>query len=183
MGGSNADEEAKTERSVHELVELARKAVEAYVLEDAWVTVPERVPPDLPARAGVFVCIKSGGRLRGCIGTFEPCCANVFQETVVNAISAAMRDPRFPPVTPAELPGLSYSVDVLTPPEYVSNIEELDPRRYGVIVSQGGRRGLLLPDLEGVETVADQLAIAREKAGIPPGVPAELQRFEVRRYQ
>ena len=133
-------------------------------------------------RAGVFVSIKKFGELRGCIGTFEPTRANVAEEIINNAISSATQDPRFPPVNAAELPHLSYSVDILTKPEPVEDKSQLDPKRYGVIVESGGRKGLLLPDLEGVDTVEQQIDICRLKAGISPDEPIKLYRFEVRRY-
>jgi AmmeMemoRadiSam system protein A len=133
-------------------------------------------------KAGVFVCIKKRGELRGCIGTFLPCCDNVAAETVRNAISAATQDPRFPPVAADELDQLSYSVDVLAPPEKVNDPGELDPKKFGVIVSHGNRRGLLLPDLEGVDTVEEQLRIAKMKACIMPDEEVEIFRFRVARY-
>jgi AmmeMemoRadiSam system protein A len=120
--------------------------------------------------------------LRGCIGTFEPAEKDVATETVRNAVSAATCDPRFPCVRAEELPEIEYSVDVLTPPERVSGPADLDPKRYGVIVQAGRRRGLLLPDLEGVDTVEYQVSIAMQKAGIMPGTPVTLYRFEVKRY-
>jgi AmmeMemoRadiSam system protein A len=122
------------------------------------------------------------GQLRGCIGTIEATRDNVAQEIIGNAIAAASRDPRFPPLRPEELGELEVKVDVLTPPEPISAPDELDPRRYGVIVQSGWRRGLLLPDLEGVDTVEYQVAIARRKAGIGLDEPVQLYRFEVKRY-
>jgi AMMECR1 domain-containing protein len=107
---------------------------------------------------------------------------DIAHEVVRNAISAATGDPRFPAVRIGELDTIEYTVDVLTPPEKVTDAGELDPRRYGVIVQSGGRRGLLLPDLEGVDTVEYQISIAMQKAGITPGSPVELSRFEVKRY-
>lgn len=169
-------------REVHPLVELARQAVESRI-RGAPLRKPANLTPEMKERAGVFVCLKKQGELRGCIGTFEPTRANVAEEVVSNAISSATRDPRFPPVSPSELPEMEYSVDVLTSPEPVKGQEELDPKRYGVIVESGGRRGLLLPDLEGVDSVEDQIAISRQKAGIGPDEPVALYRFEVRRYK
>ena len=134
-------------------------------------------------KAGVFVCIKKYGELRGCIGTFEPTQENVAKEIVANAISTATRDPRFPPVSTNELKLLDYTVDVLTKPEPVSGKDQLDPRRYGVIVQAGRRKGLLLPDLEGVDTVDYQIDICRQKGGIAPDEPVKLYRFEVKRYK
>jgi AmmeMemoRadiSam system protein A len=133
-------------------------------------------------RAGAFVSIKKLGDLRGCIGTIEPTCDDLAQEIIHNAVAAATRDPRFEPIDESELPYLSYSVDVLSPPEPVNGPEELDPRRYGVVVQSGRRRGLLLPDLPGVDSVEEQVGIARSKAGILPGEPVDLYRFQVERY-
>ena len=145
--------------------------------------LPADVPAELTARrAGVFTTLHKNGQLRGCIGTTEPTTDNVALEILQNGVSACSRDPRFPPVTAEELPLLEYSVDVLTPPEEIGSPAQLDVRRYGVIVSCGGRRGLLLPDLDGVDTVAEQVAIARRKGGIGPDEPVRLQRFEVIRH-
>jgi len=127
------------------------------------------------------VSIKQRGQLRGCIGTLTPAEPDLAHEIARNAASAAFHDPRFPPVTADELDGLSYSVDVLSPSE-PTRLEELDPRRYGVIVSSGWRRGVLLPDLAGVDTVERQVFIALQKAGISPDEPFETQRFTVTRY-
>jgi len=133
--------------------------------------------------AGVFVSIHKLGGLRGCIGTFEPAANNVAEEIIANAISSATRDPRFPPIAPNELKDLDYSVDVLTSPEPVESKDQLDPKKYGVIVEAGYRRGLLLPDLEGVDSVNYQIDICRQKAGIAPDEPIKLYRFEVKRYR
>ena len=134
-------------------------------------------------KAGVFVSIHKRGQLRGCIGTFEPAQQNVAQETIVNAICSATRDPRFPAVTPDELADLDYKVDVLTNPEPVENKDELDPKRYGIIVECETRKGLLLPDLEGVDSADYQIDICRQKADIDPDEPIKLYRFEVKRYK
>jgi len=169
----------------HPLVELARKAIETYVRERRVIEPPDELTPEMRQRAGTFVSLHGpGGELRGCIGTIEPTQDNVAREVIQNAISAATRDPRFPPVRPDELDGLDVKVDVLTPPEPVESLDELDPKRYGVIVESATdwRRGLLLPDLEGVDTVEYQVDIARRKAFIGPGEPVELYRFEVKRY-
>ncbi len=164
------------------LVRLARDTVETYVKEGK-TPQPKELTPEMRERAGVFVSIHKFGELRGCIGTFEPVQKNVAAETIANAISSATRDPRFPPVTPNELKDLDYSVDVLTHPEPVESQDDLDFKRYGVIVEAGFRRGLLLPDLEGVESVGHQIDICRQKAGIAPGEPVKLYRFEVKRYK
>lgn len=168
---------------MHPLVRLAKEAIELYVREGKILTVrSEDLPEETRQRAGVFVSLKVRGELRGCIGTFQPCEQDIAHEALRNAISAATCDPRFAAVSAHELPGLEYSVDVLTAPEPVTGAEDLDPKRYGVIVQAGGRRGLLLPDLEGVDTVDYQVRIAMQKAGIPPGTPVKLFRFEVKRY-
>jgi AmmeMemoRadiSam system protein A len=167
---------------VHPLVKLAKRTVESYVRKGKTIP-PKRLAPEMKARAGVFVSIHKGGELRGCIGTIEPQMANVAEEIMVNAISSATRDPRFFPITPDELGELEYSVDVLTKPEPVKGREQLDPKRYGVIVQCGGRKGLLLPDLEGVESVEHQIDICCQKGGIMPEEPVKLYRFEVKRYK
>jgi AmmeMemoRadiSam system protein A len=135
------------------------------------------------ARAAVFVSIKKFGELRGCIGTYDPVRENVALETIANAVSAATQDPRFYPVSVEELPYLCYSVDILTAPQKVTDRGMLDPKRYGVIVEHKGRRGLLLPDLEGVDTVEEQILICCSKAGIAPQDPVDLYCFEVQRYR
>ena len=167
---------------MHPLVRLAKETIESYV-RDRTIPRPKELTPEMMESAGVFVSLKVGGMLRGCIGTYKPTKANVAEEVITNAISSATRDPRFPPVTPSELADLDYSVDVLTTPEPVEGEAELDPKRYGVIVECGGRKGLLLPDLEGVDSVERQIEICRSKAGIMPHQPVQLYRFEVKRYR
>lgn len=169
-------------KGVSPLAELARKAVEGYVRHGQNYK-PAELTPEMAQKAGVFVCLKREGQLRGCIGTFEPCWDNVAKETVDNAISSATRDPRFPPIVLEELDDLTYSVDVLGQPEPVAGIDQLDVKKYGVIVAAGSRRGLLLPDLEGVDTPQQQIDICRQKAGIGPDEPVKLYRFEVKRYE
>lgn len=166
----------------HPLVQLARRTIEAFVRNGRRIEPPEELTPEMQRRAGVFVSLHRHGQLRGCIGTIAPTQPNVAYEVIQNAISAATRDPRFPPVGPNELEDLEISVDILGEPEPVSSWEELDPKVYGVIVERGMRRGLLLPDLEGVDTVQDQVAIALRKAGIHPSEPYRLYRFRVERY-
>jgi hypothetical protein len=168
---------------MHPLVELAKETIELYVRERKVLNMrDEDLTLEMKDRAGVFVSLKVRGGLRGCIGTFDPCERDIANEVIRNAISAATCDPRFSPVRPEELESLEYSVDVLTAPEQVNSVSDLDPKRYGVIIKAGGRRGLLLPDLEGVDTVEEQVGIAMQKAGIPPGTPVTLFRFEVKRY-
>jgi AmmeMemoRadiSam system protein A len=172
---------ATTEKH-HPIIKLAKAAVESYVSHGE-VIKPEELTPEMKGQAGVFVSLKKRGELRGCIGTFEATRSNVAEEIIYNAISSATGDPRFDPVRPSELPNLEYSVDVLTKPEPVTGKEELDPKKYGIIVEHGFRRGLLLPDLEGVDTVERQIEICRLKAGIAADEPVKLYRFQVRRYK
>lgn len=166
----------------HPLVDLARKTIETYVRTGKQIAPPSDLPPDLPHRAGAFVSLHAHGELRGCIGTIEPTQPSLALEVIHNAIMAATRDPRFPPVSAGELAALEISVDVLSAPEPVASQAQLDPKRYGVIVECGYRRGLLLPDLEGVDTVECQVDIARRKAGIARHEPCKLYRFEVKRF-
>lgn len=163
------------------LVKFARNVVESHVTHKR-IPPPDGLESFQPQRAGVFVSLKKHGQLRGCIGTTESTTANIIAEVEQNAISAATRDPRFEPVAENELPDLVYSVDVLKPAEKIRGMDELDPRRYGVIVKKGRRRGLLLPNLEGIDTPAEQVAIAKRKAGIAAEEEVELERFEVVRY-
>ena len=165
-------------------VKLARLSLETYVKTGKRL---ERLPEGLPAEmtdraAGAFVSLHAHGRLRGCIGTTGPTTGSVAWEIVQNAVSACSRDPRFIPVGVEELDSLEYGVDVLGQPEPISSPAELDVKKYGVIVSCGGHRGLLLPDLEGVDTVEQQIDIARQKGGISSREKYTLERFEVVRH-
>ena len=173
----------KRRESEDPYVRLARKTVESYVLERTTPEIPDWATDEMKQnRAGVFVSIHKDGRLRGCIGTFLPTRENIAKEIISNAVSASTRDPRFDPIGPDELKRLEINVDVLSEPEEISGMEKLDVRRYGVIVSCGSRRGLLLPDLDGVDTVEDQVDIARRKGGIRENEPVTLERFEVVRH-
>lgn len=172
-------------------VELAKRTIEELVLSagkagQESVLVDESIPEELKKKAGAFVSIKKKGELRGCIGTIQASRTNLAEEIISNAISAASRDPRFPPIEKEELADLEISVDVLEEPELVNNIEELDPNKYGVIVEKGYQRGLLLPDLEGIDTVEEQLEIAIKKAGLSPYTELgelNIYRFRVHRYK
>ena len=184
-------------------VQLARRALEAYVLRreviqpeasgaggsgsgpaDGTADNEAALPEELrTTQAGAFVSVHEEGALRGCIGTIGPTRPTLAEEIIGNAISAATRDPRFSPIRPEELPLLEISVDVLGQPEDIDSEDDLDVKRYGVIVTNGGRRGLLLPDLEGVDTVRRQVEIAKQKAGIRPEEKVSLQRFEVIRHE
>ena len=166
-----------------EYVRLARKSLENYVIYGTTIEVPEGLPAELTEnRAGAFVSLHKDGNLRGCIGTIAPVRDSLAEEIIENAVSACSRDPRFPAVSADELKWLDISVDVLGEPEPIESAEELDVKRYGVIVTSGGRRGLLLPDLEGVDTPEQQIDIARRKAGIGAGERFSLERFEVIRH-
>ncbi len=169
-------------RGSHPLARLARETVEAYIKTGKTPRLKE-LTPEMKEKAGVFVSIHKLGGLRGCIGTFEPTRPNVAEEIMSNAVSSATRDPRFSPITPDELKDLDYSVDVLSSPEPIESPDQLDPKKYGVIVESGWRRGLLLPDLEGVDSVEQQIDISRQKAGIGNDEPVKLYRFEVKRYK
>ena len=164
-------------------VSLARASLHEFLHKGVLLPVPEQLDDILRGRAGVFVSLKKQGQLRGCIGTFGPTRNNIANEIIYNAISAGTEDPRFPPVDLKELPELTMSVDILGEPELVDCIDSLDPQKYGVIVCSGNRRGLLLPMLEGVDTVDEQLGIAKQKAGISPKEEIEIYRFTVTRYK
>lgn len=163
---------------------LARLTIETFIKSGTVIDPPEDLPDFINARAGCFVSLKTrDGELRGCIGTIDPVKDTLAEEIIANAINSATRDPRFPTVKSAELPDLKYSVDVLSAPEPAS-LEDLDPKIYGVIVEDvdGLRRGLLLPNLAGVDTAAKQVEIATSKAGMRRDAPIKLFRFRADRY-
>ena len=170
---------------------VARYSLEAYVKHgkrlEGEADLPDSIRKELTeeltrGQAGAFVSLKIAGRLRGCIGTISPVQPTLLKEILYNAVSAGVQDPRFDPVEEEELAFISVSVDVLGAPEPIRSADVLEVKRYGVIVSYRGRRGLLLPDLEGVETPAQQIGIALQKAGINPGDPYQMERFEVIRH-
>ena len=164
-------------------VRLARASVESWVRDRKQISVPKDLPAEmLTKRAGTFVSLHENGRLRGCIGTIASTQNNIAEEIVQNAISACSRDPRFSPVRADELASLEISVDVLGEMESIASPAQLDVKRYGVVVSHGYKRGLLLPNLDGVDTVEEQIRIARQKGGIREDEPYSLQRFEVVRH-
>lgn len=168
-----------------ELPALARRVVETLVHTGMQLKVPADLPGLLSDRAACFVSLKTkDGELRGCIGTIEPMKETLAEEIISNAIGAATRDPRFHPVSADELNDLKYSVDVLTPAE-PTTLDQLDPNIYGVIVEDesGEKRGLLLPDISGVDNVDQQVEIATRKAGIPLDAPIKLSRFQVQRFK
>ena len=182
--------EARIEKELREkaeksdaFVKLARASVESWVRDRRVLPLPADLPAELRARrAGAFVSIHKNGQLRGCIGTISAAEDCLGQEIIQNAVSASSRDPRFSPITPDELRYLEISVDVLGDAEPVDSPDKLDAKRYGVIVSRGRKRGLLLPDLDGVDTVEEQIRIAKKKAGIREDEDCSLERFEVVRH-
>jgi AmmeMemoRadiSam system protein A len=166
----------------HPIAQLAKDTVDNYIRNNK-VNKLIQLTDEMKPRAGVFVSIHKHGELRGCIGTFEPTTENIAEEIIRNAISSATQDPRFEAVKVAELPDLDYSVDILTSPVPVDDINKLDPKKDGIIIQSGYRRGLLLPDLEGVDTVNEQIYICRMKAGIGTEEPIKVFSFQVRRYK
>ncbi len=165
-------------------VSLARKTIETYIKTGNIIKVPENLSEEMyKEKNGVFVSIKKEGDLRGCIGTIEPSYGFIAEEIINNAVSAATRDPRFDPIEESELKSLVISVDILFPPEDIKSMDELDPKEYGVIVQKGFRRGLLLPNLEGVDTAQQQVSIALRKAGISSNENYTMQRFKVVRHK
>lgn len=166
-----------------EYVSIARKSLEYYIKNRKQMKIPNNLSKDLTGkRAGVFVSIKKDGKLRGCIGTIEPVQSSIAEEIVENAINAGTRDPRFPVVYEEELKDLVYSVDILKEAEEVDSIDKLDVEKYGVIVSKGFRKGLLLPNLEGITSPEEQIKIALQKAGINEKEDYTIERFEVERH-
>jgi AmmeMemoRadiSam system protein A/AmmeMemoRadiSam system protein B len=182
----------RSHEQAHPVVQVARVALEHFVrtgmLLDFSASAPDggttsiRIPPEMPDRAGLFVSLKLDGDLRGCMGTSEPTEPSLLLEIVQNAIQAGTADPRFDPVDEEDLPFLTYTVDILAPAEPCT-IADLDPHRYGVIVTQGELRGLLLPDLAGIDEPEDQVAIACRKAGITATAGIQLARFGVIRLK
>jgi len=169
-------------RNQSEPVRLARASIRKYLSQGSYLLVPAEYDKLCTYKAGAFVSLKKQGELRGCIGTIEPVRENLAEEIIRNAVSAAVNDPRFEPLEPEELDELTISVDVLEKPEPVAGIEELDPEMYGVIVTSGHKRGLLLPNLAGVHSSGEQVRIAMNKAGITDKDKYSLERFRVTRY-
>jgi AmmeMemoRadiSam system protein A len=160
-------------------------AVERFVTEGKVLDAPLTLGGVFVGQAGAFVTLRTvDGNLRGCIGTITPTCETIAEEIIQNAISAATRDPRFAPVAVEELPALTYGVDLLSKPEAARGPEDLDPSHYGVVIEtlDGTRRGLLLPRIEGIESVDEQWLAVHRKAGIPIGTPIRVERFSVTRF-
>ena len=170
----------------HPLVMLAAEAIGTFLSEQRVIEPPDTLfvgMPDARVPASVFVCLKREGELRGCVGTTEPAQGTLAKEVIENAIGSATRDPRFAPVQQSELGDLEISVDVLGSTEPVLDLSGLDHRRYGIIVRSGTRHSVLLPDIEGINSVAEQVEVARKKAGLGATDPIEIRRFEVKRYK
>lgn len=163
------------------LVDVARAAITARVLGHS----PPGEPPvdGAPSRALFVTLYAADGGLRGCVGHLAPIEATLHQEVASTAVMAATEDPRFPELEAPELVGLRIEVDVLGPSEAVEGTDSLDPVRFGVVVSSGIRRGVVLPGVSGVDTVAQQLEVAMHRAGIGPLEPLRIERFEVERHR
>ncbi|MFW5789930.1 MAG: AmmeMemoRadiSam system protein A [Bacillota bacterium] len=167
-------------------VKLARESLKDHFYNQG---IAEEKPEGLDFKAGAFVSIKTkvDNSLRGCIGTIKPTRDDIYEEIISSTYNAAFCDPRFPELQEDELNNIIISVDIIMPAETVNDIEELDPGQYGVILERGKKRGLLLPDLEGVDTVKDQISIAARKAGISYNKILDegtnIYRFEVIRYK
>ncbi|MDD3349974.1 MAG: AmmeMemoRadiSam system protein A, partial [Eubacteriales bacterium] len=175
---------AQKKEGEDEFVRLARLSLEHYVKNrKSLQTKPELSPQLAQKKAGVFVSLKKDGKLRGCIGTTSPTTESIGDEIIQNAVSAGVGDPRFEPVNEEELPWLVYSVDVLGEAEAIDSKDFLDPSRYGVIVESGRKKALLLPALEGIKTIEQQLSVVLQKAGIDPADPYSISRFEVVRHK
>jgi AmmeMemoRadiSam system protein A/AmmeMemoRadiSam system protein B len=165
-------------------VNLARLTIEKYIKENIIIDIPDNLPKELlDNKAGVFVSIHKLGTLRGCIGTIMPTTKCIASEIISNAISASTHDTRFNPITEDELKYLDINVDVLKEPEDITSEDELDVKKYGVIVSTEYKRGLLLPNLDGIDSVKQQIAIAKRKGNIKDDEEIKLQRFEVIRHK
>lgn len=170
------------ETNAHPYVTLAIRSVKHYLEHGVDLPCPENLTEDLLEPKGTFVSIKNGRKLRGCIGELTPTHDNLAIEIIKNAVAAATRDPRFSPVSQDELANLTFSVDVLTPFEKVEDVSQLDCKKFGLILISGDKQGVLLPDLEGIDTVADQLRICLKKGAIDESESYEMYRFEVERY-
>lgn len=166
----------------HPYLELAIRAVQYYLENGKILPCPDDLPAELQTRAGAFVSIKKDKKLRGCIGSIAPTEKNLAMEIISNAVNAATKDPRFSPVTKNELPDLAFSVDILGPTEKVDKVSELNCKKYGIIINSGSKQGVLLPNLEGVNTVEEQIRICRAKANLNAIESIDIYRFEVKRY-
>lgn len=167
----------------HPYVSLAQESIHHYLNYSKKLSCPNPLSTDLNSRSGAFVSIKKLRQLRGCIGTLEPCEPNLAMEIIENALKAALHDPRFSPITTEELQDLTYSIDVVRPLEKVPDASALDPKNYGLVVRNNGKQGILLPDLEGVDSIEEQIQICRSKGRIADDEPIEMYRFKVERFR
>ena len=181
----NEKNKIKEKRSkADEYVKLAIDTIYEYINNGNRISIPNDISSELiDNRRGVFVSIHKYGELRGCIGTIYPLKMSLAEEIISNAISASTRDNRFSPITSDELDYLDINVDVLMDPEKIDSKDELDVKRYGVIVSSGFKKGLLLPDIDGIDSVDEQIAIAKRKGNIRDDEDIQLERFEVIRHK
>ena len=168
--------------SIHQIIKLAKDVIQTYITEGVIPPANKDLTKELLGKGVVFVSIKKHGRLRGCIGTIEPNKSNLAEEIAQSAISASTKDPRFSPITTDELGDLTISVDLLSTLETVTDLCQLDPKKYGILVASGDKTGVLLPDLEGIDTVEEQLRIGKKKGNIKPHEKIKIKRFEVKRY-
>ncbi len=166
----------------HSTVNLAIEAVRYFLANGKPLPRPDNLGNEFNEKSAVFVSIKQNKNLRGCIGSITPKTQNLGNEIILNAVKAATKDPRFPPISKLELSNLTFSVDVLTPLEAIEGLSNHNPKKYGLVVKNGSKSGLLLPDLEGVKTAEKQLEICKKKAGISASESVEMFRFQVKRY-
>jgi AmmeMemoRadiSam system protein A len=167
---------------------LAKEAIKNYLETGQTIEPPKNLPENFyKQKSGVFVTIEKDNELRGCIGTYLPTKENIAKEIIANAVSAATQDYRFSPITPEELDNLTFTVSLLSEPELIDNPEKLDPKKYGLIVKcidAPQKCGLLLPDLEGIDSVKQQFSICCAKGGIDPKKDSvALFRFKVEKYK
>ena len=168
---------------MHPLIRLAIQAVEHFIETGKSLPCPDPLPDNLKQNAGTFVTIKKQDSLRGCIGTLAPKYKNLAEEIIRNAARSASEDPRFDPVEKIELPSLTFSVDVLTPPEKIDNLKDHDIKQFGLIVRGEGKKGVLLPDLDNIKSANQQLKVCLKKGGFKDSDTYELFRFEVKRFK
>ena len=167
-----------------EYINLARNSIKNYILYNRKIEVPKNISDELiNKKGGVFVSIHEHDRLRGCIGTIYPTTTNIAEEIINNAISAATKDYRFEPISKEELDYLEINVDILGEKEIINSLDELDIKKYGIIVTSGYKRGLLLPDIEGINSIDEQIKIARKKGNIEDNEEITIERFEVIRHK
>jgi AmmeMemoRadiSam system protein A len=169
-----------TQKVVLDIQALGRHAIDTYLRTHQLIQPPEPIPVELQAPSAVFVTLRKHGELRGCVGSVRPTEATAAHELIRYAVASAVRDPRFDPVRLDEVSALTIKVQLLDPPEPVTDIAGLDPHTYGVIVRHRDRQALLLPDIEGIDTSEQQVLAACQKAGIDRRAPLELERFRTR---